>query len=392
MESPLTGYVVFDFTRHLSGPFATMLLHDLGADVIKFEGQTGDPARRVGPIVGSDSAYFHPINRGKRSVIVDLKAPADIQEILRLVRYADCVVENFRPGVMTRLGLGPGALQTINPRLVYASCSGFGATGPLSGLQAFDVIVQAMGGIMSVTGPAGSPPTRVGVSQADIVGGIFTALAVSAALVGRERSGVGAVIDLSMYECQLMLLIHALGIASATGTTPGRLGNRHPVVAPFDVFPASDGDVAIAVVGEGTFQNFCRVLDLDALAEDERFASNDSRVENVAALTEAIASKTRQLSKAELTERLNLADIPCGPVATVAEVLSDPHLTIRNAIHHVVPWGDRAEGIDVPTLPFLLNGERLMDPSPAPELGEIALQELESHLKSRSLAREAPDV
>lgn len=378
--APLAGHVVFDFTRHLSGPFATMLLHDLGAEVIKFEGPAGDPARRTGPFVGSDSAYFDPVNRGKRSVVVDLNSRSDVAAIIRLLPYADCLAENFRPGVLAGLGLGPDAARTANPGLIYASCTGFGATGPLSGRPAYDVVVQAMGGIMSVTGESSAGPTRVGVSQADIVGGIFLALAVCAALARRSLDGQGAVIDLSMYESQLMLLIHALGIASATGEPPTRIGNRHPAVAPFDVFPTADGDIAIAASGDRSFAALCLALNAGELARDDRFGSNALRLENIDALTDALAARTRELTTAELTRLMTGAGVPCGPVATLADVLADPHLAARQALQRVLPWGDRPQGLDVPALPFLFDGGRLADPSPAPALGEMSLSDLESHL------------
>jgi CoA:oxalate CoA-transferase len=385
---PLAGLLVLDFTRHLSGPFATMLLHDLGAEVIKFESRSGDPARRAGPFADGDSAYFQPINRGKRSIVVDLTAPSDVAAILRLVPFADCLAENFRPGVMTAAGLGADAVRAVNPSLVYASCSGFGATGPLSDRPAFDVVVQAMGGIMSVTGTPDSGPTRVGVSQADIVGGVFLALAICAALARRERTGAGAVVDLSMYEAQLMLLTHALGITCATGSAPPRIGNRHPAVAPFDVFPVADGDVAVAAADARSFGALCEALEVSELATDPRFASNDLRLANIGALTDAIAARTRPLTKAQLTDRLTRAQVPCGAVATLTDVLADAHLAARRALLTLLPFGDLPQGLAVPALPFLLDGERLADPSPAPPLGEQTLAELESELTRRDLAND----
>ena len=385
--APLAGYVIFDFTRHLSGPFATMLLHDLGAEVIKFESPAGDPARRMGPFSGADSAYFHPVNRGKRSVVADLRSPADVAAILRLARFADGFTENFRPGVMANVGLGAGAVRPVNPAIVYASCTGFGETGPLSDRPAFDVVVQAMGGIMSITGAKDSGPTRVGVSQADITAGLFMALAISAALARRERTGEGAVIDLSMYESQLMLLIHALGIASATGRAPERIGNRHPAVAPFDVFPASDGDVAITASDDRAFRAMCAALGLDELADDPRFASNPQRLENIEVLTAVLSARTKQLPLAQLMALMTDAAVPCGAVAGLADVLDDPHLAAREAFLQIQPFGNRAHGLDVPALPFRMDGERLGDASPAPALGEMALDDLEAHL----LAVRAPD-
>jgi CoA:oxalate CoA-transferase len=375
---PLAGLLVFDFTRHLSGPFATMLLRDLGARVVKFEPPAGDSSRRSGPFDGDDSAYFHPINRGKESVVIDFRNPRQVGEVLHLMERADCVVENFRPGVMKAMELGPDEVRGRWPAIVYASLSGFGSNGPYADRPAYDVVVQAMGGVMSVTGNEGGPPTRVGVSQADIVAGVYAAMAVLAALVRRGVTGEGSYIDVSMLEAQLHLATHAFGIRAATGRDPGRIGNRHPAVAPFDVYPTADGFAAIGVVDDGVFGRLCDVLRATELAADPRFCTRDARLKHVAALTEEIAARTRTWASSDLVSKLTANSVAAGPVATIGELLEDSHLAARGALMHLANWG--TNGLNIPRPPFRFDGREVGVEERAPELGSLSLNQLKSSL------------
>lgn len=377
-REPLQGVVVLDFTRYLAGPFATMILRDLGARVIKVEPPRGDPARLSGPFQAGDSAYFHPINRGKESVVADLRDEDDVAALRRLLPGVDCVVESFRPGVMDAIGLGHEEALAANPRLVYAACSGFGADGPYARWPAFDVVAQAMGGVMSLTGDPDGPPTRVGVSQGDIVGGLYTALGVLAALFERSATGTGSFVDISMHDAQLALATHAFGIWAATGSDPARIGNRHPAVAPFDVYPTSDGHVAIGIVEDASFVRLCEALELAELAADERLASIAGRLEHVAELTAALTSALADMTTDEVLRRLLDASVACGPVLGIGDLVHDEHVNARGSLMRLAPWGDGE--LPVPGLPFKLDGHRPAAEERAPELGSLSLEALEREL------------
>lgn len=378
---PLTGTVVFDFTRYLSGPFGTMILKDLGARVIKIEPPAGDPSRRFGPFQNSFSAYFHPINRGKESVVVDLRDPAEVARLRALLRHADCVVENFRPKVMDTVGLGHEVLLESYPRLVYASCSGFGAEGPYADRPAFDVVVQAMGGLMSVTGFPGGRPTRVGVSQGDMMAGIYLAFGVTMGLYRRSITGAGCYLDVSMLDGQLLLATHALGIMAATGIDPGPIGNRHPAASPFDVYSTSDGHMAIAANEDRDFRSLCEALGCPELVTDPRFANNAARLREVEQLTAEIEGRTVTLETAELERALLAAGVPCGPVNGMRAVVEDPQILARGSIGLVPDWGD--SGLPVAAQPFRIDGERFLTTELAPELGTHSLDDLEAELEQR---------
>ncbi len=381
-RAPLDGLMVLDFTQHLAGPFATMILRDLGARVIKFEPPQGDPARRTGPFQNGDSAYFHPINRGKESVVIDLKRPEDVQAVRRLLPYADCLVENFRPGVMDTLGVGHEEALRANPRLIYAACSGFGRGGPYASRGAFDVVVQAMGGVMSLTGEPDGSPTRTGISQGDLVAGVYTAMAVLAGVVDRAVTGRGGFVDVSMLEAQMSLATHAFGIWAATGANPPRIGNRHPAAAPFDVFRTNDGYVAIAAVGNDAFARMCDALGLDAVRNDERFASGAGRLEHVDALTAAITESVRRMSTDAVVEKLVEASVVCGAVLMIGDLANDAHVEARGSLLSVSPWGEN--GLPVPALPFLIDGHRWAVQTPGPELGSCSLERLEAEMSGNA--------
>jgi CoA:oxalate CoA-transferase len=331
---PLAGTVVIDLTRVLAGPYCTLVLSNLGARVIKVERPPGgDEARWIGPFVGGKSLYFSALNHGKESIALDLKRADDRAVFDRLLDAADVLVENYRPGVLDRLGYGWPVLRARWPRLVYAAASGFGQTGPLRERPAFDMVAQAMGGIMSLTGYPDGPPARVGVSIGDIAAGLFLAAGVAAALVRRDRSGAGAMVDVAMLDCQLAILENALTNHLVTGEQPGRLGTRHPNIAPFQAFEAADGRLLVLCAGHDTqFAALCEVIGRPELARDERFASPDARRRHVDLVQEAIAPVLRTRPAAEWLERFERAGIPCGPVNSVADAVRSPQAAARNMV------------------------------------------------------------
>jgi formyl-CoA transferase len=338
---PLAGITVVDLTRALAGPYATLMLADAGAEVIKVERPgTGDDSRGWGPpFVGEpgeeQSTYFLSVNRNKKSVVLDFKDPEDLEKLKSLIRQADVLVENFRPGVMEKLGLGQSELEEMNPRLVALSITGFGEGGPEGHRPGFDQIVQGEGGLMSFTGPLGGPPTKVGVPIADILAGMFGAFGVASALAERERSGRGQRVTAS-------LLGSIVGIHTFQGTRwliagdiPEPGGNRHPTIAPYGAYPCADGEINIAVGSEGLWRRFAPLVEIDP--EDERFASNGDRVARVDELERAMAPALRSASVDEWVERLDEAGVPAGRVRPLDEVYSSPqvkHLGLVDVAEH----------------------------------------------------------
>lgn len=323
-----------DLTRVLAGPYATMLLSDLGARVIKVEApDIGDDSRAIGPFAApGDSAYFTSVNRGKESVALDLRAPDDRLLFEALLARADIVVENFRPGAMERLGYGFEALQARFPRLIYAAASGFGHTGPDSQRPAYDLIVQAMGGIMSITGHPGSEPTRVGTSLGDITAGLFTVIGIEAALIDRARTGRGQKVDVAMLDCQIAILENAIARFQVTGQSPGPLGSRHPSITPFQAFRCADRPIVVAAGNDALWRACCHALGLEALAADPRFASNDSRTVHGEALAGAVEARLLEAPASHWLEVLGEAGIPAGPLNTVGEALAMPQVAARNML------------------------------------------------------------
>jgi CoA:oxalate CoA-transferase len=335
--APLDGIIILDLTHVLAGPFCTQSLQDLGGRVIKVERPgTGDDTRAFPPFVAGESAYFATLNAGKQSIALDLKAPQDRAIFERLLARADVLVENFRPGVMARLGYAWEVLHARHPRLVHAAVSGFGQTGPDAGKPAYDMVVQARGGVMSITGETGGPPVRVGASIGDIVAGMFLAQGVLAALYQRERTGEGAFIDVAMLDSQLAIQEHALAIASATGVAPGPTGARHPTITPFATFRAADGFVVIAAGNDAMFGKLCDALGL-TIATDPRFASNAARCENHALLKRLIETVTLGQPVAHWLRALDAAGLPTARVQDMVEVLADPQLRARNMVLPVRP-------------------------------------------------------
>jgi CoA:oxalate CoA-transferase len=330
---PLTGVVIVDLTRVLAGPYCTMVLADLGARVIKVERPgRGDDAREIGPFVKGRSAYFLSLNRGKQSIALDLSDEADRAVFERLLGRADVLVENFRPGALARLGYGWEVLHARHPRLVYAAASGFGQTGPYAPRAAYDLIAQAMGGIMSITGEPGGPPTRVGTSIGDIAAGLFTALGICAALRHRDLSGEGILVDVAMLDAQVAILENAIARYLATGEVPGPLGSRHPSIAPFQAFAAADGYLVVAAGNDALFRKLAEALERPALAADARFSSNAARTANADALAAEIEAALAVRPVAAWLARLEAAGVPCGPIQDVAQVLADPQVRARNMV------------------------------------------------------------
>lgn len=332
-NGPLDGLLVVDLTRVLAGPYCTMVLADLGARVIKVElPHTGDDSRQFGPFVGGKSAYFMSLNRGKESIALDLKAEADRQIFDALLERADVLIENFRPGAMDRLGYGWDHLKDRYPRLVYAAVSGFGRTGPYAHRPAYDMVVQGMSGVMSLTGHEGAPPTRVGTSIGDITAGLFASIGINAALYRRTLSGTGELVDVGMLDGQVAILENAIARYSATGTVPQPLGSRHPSITPFDAFAAADGYVIVAAGNDALFGKLCEVLGRTDLPGNPLFAANAERTAHAAALKDELESVFRTRTVAGWLDALEEAGIPCGPINTVDRVLDDPHVNARNMV------------------------------------------------------------
>jgi crotonobetainyl-CoA:carnitine CoA-transferase CaiB-like acyl-CoA transferase len=336
-DGPLTGITVIDLTRVLSGPYCTMQLADMGARVIKIEQRgKGDDTRAWGPpFVGGESAYFLSINRNKESLTLDLKKPAARVILESLLDRADVLVENFKPGTMERLELGYEAVAARHPRLVYCSISGFGQTGPRRREPGYDAVVQAEGGLMSITGAADGPPYRLGVAISDIVAGMFAAQGIVLALFARTRTGQGQQVDLGMLDATAALLTYQAGIAFATGAAPARLGNRHPTIVPYETFAAADGDFVVAVGNDEQWQRFCAVIGAPDLAADTRYATNRGRVTGYDALRPLLAARLATRPRTAWVEALKTAAVPCGSVRDLGEVLADPHLAARDMIQEV---------------------------------------------------------
>jgi crotonobetainyl-CoA:carnitine CoA-transferase CaiB-like acyl-CoA transferase len=335
--APLTGIRVLDFTRVLSGPYCTMLLADMGARVIKLEQPgRGDDTRGWGPpFINGESAYFLSINRNKESLTLDLKQPAARPLLESLLGHADVLVENFRPGTMNRLGLSYGALAAKYPRLVYCSISGFGQNGPRRDEPGYDAVMQGEAGLMSITGDAGGPPYRLGVAISDIVSGMFAAQGITLALLARSRTGRGQHVDIGMLDATAALLTYQASIYFATGTTPGRMGNRHPTIVPYETFHASDGDFVVAVGNDEQFRRFCGIIGAESLPNDERFSTNRARVVHYDELRPLLVERLQTRFRREWVRDLKAAGVPCGSVREIAEVLADPQLDARQMIETV---------------------------------------------------------
>ncbi|MEU0964717.1 CaiB/BaiF CoA-transferase family protein [Streptomyces sp. NPDC005917] len=330
----LAGVRVLDLSRILSGPVATMILADLGADVVKVEDtKDGDDTRQwAPPYQGSEAAYFLAANRNKRGISVDLKSEQGREFVLRLADRADVVVENFRPGTADRLGLGYRALSARNPRLVYASISGYGQTGPWAARPGYDAIAQAQSGMMSITGEAGGPPLRPGVATADIGAGMWATIGILAALYARQSTDQGQHLDVSLLDGQLAWLTYVAGGWFATGTSPGPHGSAHPTIVPYQALPTADSHLMIAAGNDRLFQRLTEAIGVPELATDPRFAGNPDRVRHRDELIPLLEAALSRRGSAEWAELLDTAGVPCAPIATVEEALTSPQAKVRDMV------------------------------------------------------------
>lgn len=333
MGGPLDGLLVLDLTRVLAGPFCTLILADLGARVIKIElPGRGDDTRQFGPFVNGESVYFASLNRGKESIALDLGAAADRALFETLLARADVLVENFRPGTLDRKGYGWETLSERFPRLIYGEISGFGRTGPYRERPAYDIIVQAMGGLMSLTGEPGSPPHRAGTSIADISAGMFAAIGICAALQQRARTGRGVLIDIAMLDCQVAILENAIARYTATGDVPGPTGGHHALIAPFGPFATADGRIVLAAGNNTLFRALCYAISRPELADDPRFCENDLRAKNRQDLVREIEEVLTGAPGSTWLPLLEAAGIPVAAVNTIDRVVADPQVRARNML------------------------------------------------------------
>ncbi|HEX6322737.1 MAG TPA: CoA transferase [Vicinamibacterales bacterium] len=335
--APLDGLTVLDFSRVLSGPYCTMLLADMGARVIKIEQPgRGDDTRHWGPpFVGGESAYFLSVNRNKESVALDFKQPASRPVIDALLSRADVLVENFRAGAMERAGLGYETVRERHPRLIYCSITGYGQTGPRAREAGYDAVTQAESGLMSITGPEGGEAVRLGVAIADIVAGMYAAQGVLLALVARQRTGRGQLVDIGMLDAAASVLTYQASAYFATGAPNTRLGNRHPSIAPYNTFATADGVLVLAVGNDDQWQRFCRVADLPEAAADARYRTNAGRVEHYTELEPVLKTAMARRTNAEWIAALREAGVPAGAVRDIGEALADPQIEAREMIARV---------------------------------------------------------
>jgi len=367
----LTDVTVLDLTWVLAGPFASMILCDLGAQVIKVERPSfGDVARTTGPYIKNESGYFFSINRGKKSICLDLKRPEGKDVFLRLAEKADVVVENFTPGTMESLGLGYDVLSARNPRLIYAATSGFGQTGPERLRPALDIVVQGMGGIMSITGEPGGPPVRPGLSLGDIAAGLYTAIGVLAALHERQGSGRGQMLDVSMLDCQIAILENAFMRYFATGEAPRPIGTRHPLTTPFQAFPTKDGWIVLALSWgvPNQWELFCATIGRTDLIDDPRFDTPGLRTEHHAELEPMLNEALRQRTTKEWLREFDAIGLPCGPLNDIPQAAEQPQVKARDMLVEVEhPAGF---SLKIPNSPLRLSRTPGGVQGPPPALGE----------------------
>jgi CoA:oxalate CoA-transferase len=338
MSAPalLHGIRVLDLSRVMAGPYCASMLADAGAEVIKVEALAGEDSRHIGPFAegpgGRESAYFLLLNRGKKSLTLDLKSPRGVELFRELAARSDVLIENFRPGVAERLGIGYATLSAINPRLVYASITGFGQGGPLAARPAYDLVIQAMSGLMSVTGFPEGPPTAVGDSICDVTTGMFAAWGITTALVGRAASGRGCHLDVAMLDSMFSMLLTVLAQRLYTGTEPQRVGNRHPITYPVDCFRARDGHVVMVAISDAAFARLMQAIGKPELGEDPGFRRNADRSAREAELRRIIQDWMAERSRGEIQSALDAAEVPCGPVWSIADVAASEHIRARGMI------------------------------------------------------------
>jgi len=388
MAKPLTNVKVLDLSRVLAGPFCTMILADLGAEILKVEiPDSGDDSRGFGPFLDGKSLYFLSINRGKESLALNLKTEEGKAILKELVQKVDILVENFRPGTMEKLGLGYETLKAVNPKIIYAAVSGFGHTGPDSLKPAYDILAQAMGGIMSITGWPDTPPTRVGMSLGDITAALYAAIGIAAALYQRSITGEGQKIDVAMLDCQLAILENALARFQVTGQSPQPIGNRHPTISPFQAFKAKDKHFVIAIGNDALWKRFCEAVQRTDLIDAPDFADNHQRTENIDKLAAVLADILQAKTAAQWIDILEQASVPCGPINDIGEVMQNRQILARNMIVDVADpmigtvkvAGNPIKMTSIPEEPTR---------SPAPDVGEHSEKILTEllHLSKQDIA------
>ncbi len=366
---PLEGLVVLDLSRVLAGPYAGMMLADMGAEVIKVEARnTGDDSRAFGPYVNGESCYFMSLNRGKKSITIDMKKDEGKELIKKLVAKTDILIENFRTGTMKKLGLDYEVLKEINPRLIYVACTGFGQTGPYAFDPAYDVIVQGMGGLMSITGQEGGEPTRVGASVGDITAGLFSAVGALGALAAREKTGKGQLVDVAMLDCQVAILENAISRYLNAHDLPKPIGNRHPSITPFESFQTKDGHVIIAIGNNNLWAKFCALVNHEERSNKEEFIDNPTRTKNRSLVKELLSPLFLEKTTKEWITALKEIGVPVGPINTVADVVNDEQVRFRDmivSVEHPV-----AGHMEMPGVPIKMSDTPTGIGGPAPVLGQ----------------------
>jgi crotonobetainyl-CoA:carnitine CoA-transferase CaiB-like acyl-CoA transferase len=374
-NAPLHGIRVVELARILAGPWAGQLLADLGADVVKVESPEGDDTRKWGPpfVTARDgenlsAAYFHACNRGKRSITVDFSTPEGAETVRRLAASADVLIENFKLGGLKKYGLDYDSLRALNPRLVYCSITGFGQDGPYAPRAGYDFIVQGMSGLMSITGPAGGEPQKVGVAVTDIFTGLYSVIAIQAALRHAEATGQGQHIDMALFDTQIAVLANQNMNYLVSGRAPAQMGNAHPNIAPYEVLPVADGHIILAVGNDGQFRRFCGVAGLQVLADDPLYATNAARVANRAALRARMEAALAGFAKADLLAALEAAGVPASPINTIADMFADPQTLARGMRLDL----DDGHGETLPSVrsPIRLPATPLAYERASPRLGE----------------------
>ncbi len=391
MKQALEGIKVLDLTRVLAGPYATMVMGDMGAEIIKIEApKIGDDSRAFGPYLNKESAYFMSLNRNKKSITLNLKKDKAKEIFREMVKKADVVVENYRPGTMEKLGLGYEELKKINPKIIYAAASGFGHTGPYSKRPAYDAVVQAMGGIMSITGEVGGKPIRVGPSVGDITAGLFTTIGILAALNYRNETGIGQKVDVAMLDCQVAILENAIARYVVGGVVPKPAGNRHTSITPFEPFETLDGEIMIAAGNDVLFAKMAELMNKKEWIEDERFKTNPVRTDHAQELKEVIEPVTKTKKTKEWEDILNKNGIPNGPINSIDQVLEDEQVNARNMIVEIDhPVAGHLKMAGVPIKMSETQGEVRF---PAPTLGQHTDEILADFLgKSQDEIKELKD-
>lgn len=379
MSGPLSGLRILDLTRVLAGPYTTMILADLGAEVIKIEQPgIGDESRNFGPFKNGFSLYFMSINRGKKSITLNLKSDRGKQVFKDLLRQCDILIENYRPGTMRKLGLDYDTLSGEFPSLIYAACSGFGQTGPLSEQGAYDMIIQGMGGIISITGEPDKPPVRVGTSISDISAALFTTIGILSALHHRNQTGNGQMVDVAMLDSLVAILENAIVRYFATNENPQPLGARHPVITPFEAYESSDGYIIIAIGNNSLWEKFCRHVGYEELISDDRFCTNADRTENHSDLYPILSNIMGLRTTDDWIESLGTIGVPCGPINSIDEVVNQEQVKAREMITKVA---HQLTGmVEIPGVPIKLSDTPGSVDKPAPSLGEHTEEILKNFL------------